>query len=226
MVTRPPRRAWAPAATAERPPLQAARPRRRRRASAAVHIGQLDAAGPSPSCSLKRSYRVLDMTAEMTRLVASGVRPAGASATGFYGESLQTLGRMKAIAEGFGVSELRAMPPAPCARPRLAGLSVRDAWAARAGAYSKSWPPKNKPGSRSGACPPLRPERPLDRHRRHLRRQCRGDLAAGGVARQGRLASLGALRLSERYFSRTAPAQALEGPGAVAIDDTSDEKYG
>src|SRR5207244_1810396 len=54
------------------------------------------------------SYRVLDQDREMTRL-GRGLYASGRIGDGPMEQSLQTLGRMKAIAEGFGVSELRAI---------------------------------------------------------------------------------------------------------------------
>ncbi len=54
------------------------------------------------------TYRVLDEDREMTRL-GRGLAETGKLATETMEHSLQTLGRMKAIAEGFGVQDLRAI---------------------------------------------------------------------------------------------------------------------
>src|SRR2546422_9770758 len=54
------------------------------------------------------SYRGLDQDREMTRL-GRGLYDSGRSGDGAMEESLQTLGRLKAIAEGFGAGELRAI---------------------------------------------------------------------------------------------------------------------
>src|SRR5438046_6287124 len=54
------------------------------------------------------SYRVLDQDREMTRL-GRGLYASGRIGDGPMEQSLQTLGRMKAIAEGFGVQDLRAI---------------------------------------------------------------------------------------------------------------------
>src|SRR5205823_14830902 len=62
------------------------------------------------------SYRVLDQDREMTRL-GRGLYASGRIGDGPMEQSLQTLGRMKAIAEGFGVSELRATTDKPTRQP-------------------------------------------------------------------------------------------------------------
>src|SRR6267143_5060423 len=54
------------------------------------------------------TYRVLDEDREMTRL-GGGLFETGRLADGAMDVSLQALGRMKAIAEGFGVQDLRAI---------------------------------------------------------------------------------------------------------------------
>ena len=54
------------------------------------------------------TYRVLDEDREMTRL-GRGLAGTGKLATETMEHSLQTLGRMKAIADGFGVQDLRAI---------------------------------------------------------------------------------------------------------------------
>jgi len=54
------------------------------------------------------TYRVLDEDREMTRL-GRGLAETGKLATETMEHSLQTLGRMKAIVEGFGVQDLRAI---------------------------------------------------------------------------------------------------------------------
>src|SRR2546425_12683148 len=54
------------------------------------------------------SYRGLDQDREMTRL-GRGLDDSGRIGDGPMEQSLQTLGGRKAIAEGFGVGELRAI---------------------------------------------------------------------------------------------------------------------
>src|SRR6059036_2899650 len=54
------------------------------------------------------TYRVLDEDREMT-ILGRGLAETGKLATETMEHSLQTLGRMKAIAEGFGVQDLRAI---------------------------------------------------------------------------------------------------------------------
>src|SRR5207302_5603390 len=73
------------------------------------------------------SYRVLDQDREMTRL-GRRLYASGRIGDGPMEQSLQTLGRMKAIAEGFGVSELRAIATS-AVREAVNGRDfVREAW--------------------------------------------------------------------------------------------------
>jgi len=73
------------------------------------------------------SYRVLDEDREMTRL------GRGLYATGRLGDipmeqSLQAVGKMKAIAEGFGVGELRAIATSAVREAANGRDFVREAW--------------------------------------------------------------------------------------------------
>src|SRR5438309_3935748 len=73
------------------------------------------------------SYRVLDQDREMTRL-GRGLYASGRIGDGSMEQSLQTLGRMKAIAEGFGVSELRAIATSAVREAANGRDFVREAW--------------------------------------------------------------------------------------------------
>jgi len=73
------------------------------------------------------SYRVLDQDREMTRL-GRGLYTSGRIGDGPMEQSLQTLGRMKAIAEGFGVSELRAIATSAVREAANGRDFVREAW--------------------------------------------------------------------------------------------------
>src|SRR5256886_4435467 len=73
------------------------------------------------------SYRVLDQDREMTRL-GRGLYASGRIGDGPMEQSLQTLGRMKAIAEGFGVSELRAIATSAVREAANGRDFVREAW--------------------------------------------------------------------------------------------------
>src|SRR5256886_15935007 len=73
------------------------------------------------------SYRVLDQDREMTRL-GRGLYASGRIGDGQMEQSLQTLGRMKAIAEGFGVSELRAIATSEVREAANGRDFVREAW--------------------------------------------------------------------------------------------------
>src|SRR5437762_9480773 len=73
------------------------------------------------------SYRVLDQDREMTRL-GRGLFSSGRIADGPMEQSLQTLGRMKAIAEGFGVAELRAIATSAVREAANGRDFVREAW--------------------------------------------------------------------------------------------------
>src|SRR2546430_890600 len=73
------------------------------------------------------SYRVLDQDREMTRL-GRGLYSSGRIGDGPMEQSLQTLGRMKAIAEGFGVGELRAIATSAVREAANGRDFVREAW--------------------------------------------------------------------------------------------------
>ena len=73
------------------------------------------------------SYRVLDEDREMTRL-GRGLYRDGRLGDAPMEHSLQVLGRMKAIAEGFGAEELRAIATSAVREASNGRDFVRDAW--------------------------------------------------------------------------------------------------
>src|SRR2546430_16285138 len=73
------------------------------------------------------SYRVLDQDGERTRL-GGGLYSSGRIGGGPMEQWLQTLGRMKAIAEGFGVGELRAIATSAVREAANGRDFVREAW--------------------------------------------------------------------------------------------------
>jgi len=73
------------------------------------------------------SYRVLDEDREMTRL-GRGLYRSGRLGEGPMDQSLVALGRMKAIAEGFAVSELRAIATSAVREASNGRDFVREAW--------------------------------------------------------------------------------------------------
>ncbi len=73
------------------------------------------------------AYRVLDEEREMTRLGAGLVR-TGRLAEDAIERSLEAVGRMKAIADGFGVSELRAAATSAVRDAENGGVFRREAW--------------------------------------------------------------------------------------------------
>jgi exopolyphosphatase/guanosine-5'-triphosphate,3'-diphosphate pyrophosphatase len=73
------------------------------------------------------SYRVLDEDREMTRL-GRGLYTSGRLGEGPMEQSLVALGRMKAIAAGFGVTELRAIATSAVREASNGRDFVRDAW--------------------------------------------------------------------------------------------------
>src|SRR5713226_5847240 len=83
------------------------------------------------------SYRVLDEDREMTRL-GRGLYRDGRLGDAPMEQSLQALGRMRAIADGFGVTELRA----------IATSAVREA---AIGSGSRSSLPRKRHASRFAA---------------------------------------------------------------------------
>ncbi|HZD28690.1 MAG TPA: Ppx/GppA phosphatase family protein, partial [Xanthobacteraceae bacterium] len=73
------------------------------------------------------SYRVLDEDREMTRL-GRGLSRGGRLADAPMEHSLQVLGRMKAIVEGFGAAELRAIATSAVREAANGRDFVREAW--------------------------------------------------------------------------------------------------
>src|SRR6266511_1143030 len=73
------------------------------------------------------SYRVLDEDRDMTRL-GQGLYGAGRIADGPMERSLQALGKMKAIADGFSVTELRAVATSAVREASNGRDFVREAW--------------------------------------------------------------------------------------------------
>ncbi len=73
------------------------------------------------------SYRVLDEDREMSRL-GRGLYAAGRIAEAPFEQSLAALGRMKAIADGFGVTDLRAIATSAVREAANGAEFVREAW--------------------------------------------------------------------------------------------------
>jgi exopolyphosphatase/guanosine-5'-triphosphate,3'-diphosphate pyrophosphatase len=73
------------------------------------------------------SYRVLDEEREMTRLGA-GLSRTGRLSDESTKRSLEAIGRMKKIADGFGVAELRAVATSAVREAENGGAFRRDAW--------------------------------------------------------------------------------------------------
>src|SRR6266571_2840331 len=73
------------------------------------------------------SYRVLDEDREMTRL-GRGLYRDGRLGDAPMQQSLQALSRMKAIADGFGVAELRAIATAAVREAANGRDFVSEAW--------------------------------------------------------------------------------------------------
>ena len=73
------------------------------------------------------SYRLLDEEREMTRL-GRGLYTSGRLGEGPMEQSLQALGKMKAIADGFGVAELRAIATSAVREAANGRDFVREAW--------------------------------------------------------------------------------------------------
>src|SRR5437867_5531156 len=144
------------------------------------------------------SYRVLDEDREMTRL-GRGLYRDGRIADAPMQQSLQALGRMKAIADGFGVAELRA----------IATAAVREAANGR-DFVSEAW---RRHRVRLEVVPAEEEARLAFRSvTRHYDLDdqltaivdigggsCEVILAAGGVVEQVVSLPLGAVRLAERY---------------------------
>ena len=73
------------------------------------------------------SYRVLDEDREMTRL-GRGLYRSGRLGDGPMEQTLLALGRMKAIAEGFGVTELRVIATSAVREASNGPDFVRESW--------------------------------------------------------------------------------------------------
>ena len=73
------------------------------------------------------TYRVLDEEREMTRLGA-GLASTGRLAPETIERSLETIGKMKAIAGGFGVTELRAVGTSAVREAENGDTFRREAW--------------------------------------------------------------------------------------------------
>src|SRR2546421_6072905 len=95
--------------------------------SAAVDIGTNSMRLVIAEVQPDGSYRVLDQDREMTRL-GRGLYSSGRIGDGPMEQSLQTLGRMKAIAEGFDVAELRAIATSAVREATNGRDFVREAW--------------------------------------------------------------------------------------------------
>ena len=144
------------------------------------------------------SYRVLDQDREMTRL-GRGLYDRGRIGDEPMEQSLQTLGRMKAIAEGFNARELRAIATSAVREAANGRDFVREAWR-RCGVRVEVVPPEEE--ARLAF-------RSVSRHYDLSDRltaivdigggSAEVILAAGGVIDQVVSLPLGAVRLTERY---------------------------
>lgn len=94
---------------------------------AAIDVGtnsiRLVVAQPEPD----GTYQVLDEERMMTRL-GQGLARTGRLADDTVGRSLEALGKMKAIADGFGVKELRAVATSAVRQAENGRLFTREAW--------------------------------------------------------------------------------------------------
>src|SRR5205809_4478974 len=171
------------------------------------------------------SYRVLDQDREMTRL-GRGLYASGRIGDGPMEQSLQTLGRMKAIAEGFGVSELRAIATSAVREATNGRDFVREAWR-RCRVRIEIVPAEEE--ARLAF-------RSVSRHYDLTDRltaivdigggSAEVILAAGGVVEQVVSLPLGAVRLSERYCKSDPLRRKHWKALRRGIDDTIDEKMG
>src|SRR2546422_2593619 len=116
-----------PAATGGAAPTAGRARARTRRGLAAVDIGTNSMRLVIAEVQPDGSYRVLDQDREMTRL-GRGLYSSGRIGDGPMEQSLQTLGRMKAIAEGFDVAELRAISTSAVREAANGRDFVREAW--------------------------------------------------------------------------------------------------
>src|SRR2546421_8056473 len=144
------------------------------------------------------SYRVLDEDREMTRL-GRGLYRDGRLGDAPMQQSLQALGRMKAIADGFGVAELRAIATAAVREAANGRDFVSEAW--RRHRVRLEVVPAEEEARLAF--------RSVTRHydlAAHLRAivdigggRTAGNLAAGGLVGQGVSLPLRAVRLARRY---------------------------
>src|SRR5438128_10939206 len=171
------------------------------------------------------SYRVLDQDREMTRL-GRGLYSSGRIGDGPMEQSLQTLGRMKAIAEGFDVAELRAIATSAVREATNGRDFVREAWR-RCRVRIEIVPAEEE--ARLAF-------RSVSRHYDLSDRltaivdigggSAEVILAAGGVVEQVVSLPLGAVRLSERYCKSDPLRRKHWKALRRGIDDTIDEKMG
>src|ERR1700674_1431444 len=93
---------------------------------AAIDIGTNSIRLAVAEVDAEGSYRLLDEEREMTRL-GRGLYSSGHLGEGPMELSLQALGKMKAIADGFGVAELRAIATSAVREPASGRDFVREA---------------------------------------------------------------------------------------------------
>jgi len=171
------------------------------------------------------SYRVLDQDREMTRL-GRGLYASGRIGDGPMEQSLQTLGRMKAIAEGFGVSELRAIATSAVREAANGRDFVREAWR-RCRVRIEIVPAEEEARLAFRSV-----SRHYDLNDRLTAIVDIGGgsaeviLAAGGVIEQVASLPLGAVRLSERYCKSDPLRRKHWKALRRGIDDAIDEKMG
>lgn len=144
------------------------------------------------------SYRVLDEDREMTRL-GRGLYSSGQLSDSAMEQSLQALGRMKAIAEGFAVDELRAIATSAVREATNGRDFVREAWR-RYRVRVEVVPPEDEARL---AFRSVSRHYDLDNRLTAIVDIGGGSaeviLAAGGVVEQVVSLPLGAVRLAERY---------------------------
>jgi exopolyphosphatase / guanosine-5'-triphosphate,3'-diphosphate pyrophosphatase len=171
------------------------------------------------------SYRVLDQDREMTRL-GRGLYGSGRLGDGPMEQSLQALARMKAIADGFGAGDLRAIATSAVREAANGRDFVRDAWR-RCRVRIEIVPPEEE--ARLAF-------RSVSRHYDLSERltaivdigggSAEVILAAAGVIDQVVSLPLGAVRLTERY-SRSDPLRSKHWKALVrGIDETIEDMMG
>src|SRR5881397_7453 len=171
------------------------------------------------------SYRVLDQDREMTRL-GRGLYASGRIGDGPMEQSLQTLGRMKAIAEGFDVAELRAIATSAVREAANGRDFVREAWR-RCRVRIEIVPAEEEARLAFRSV-----SRHYDLNDRLTAIVDIGGgsaeviLAAGGVIEQVASLPLGAVRLSERYCKSDPLRRKHWKALRRGIDDAIDEKMG